>query len=687
MPGGSLCLFQYETRTTEGGEAISVVDVLKRAEAWFLGHVTDRWPPDSKETELQAHFYRVGYGILLGKTFYSDVLKGHGEFFAVRDMHRFYVGRSQEQPPMIATSAIVLTSVYQVVDAREDLQAIFPWITNDAWEPEKFIECQERQRQNKSNDFGDIARVNGHWWELGEEPCVFRDGKKLLEVLSSVAPNGDAWSMVNKSIGVDFTLKNIYHIGLCYPGRFGEREWLFVVVLARAEKSNGLPAVLTDDQKRARFEAAEVGCIPVHGLTPNEIGKRNESVVSPQIASMKVAMVGLGALGSKVGEMLAQAGVTHFNLCDGDILHVGNVARHVGGLRDSGAPKTEVVANRIRDVNPYAQITVFNKHINSPSQEEVRDFFTDVDLIISTIADEGTESGFNELAVEMGTPVIYGRSMRRGQMGRIFVVRPGVDACKTCLGMIARRNASDWISVIERSEDALLHECGRPVIAGSAVDLAFVSGYIARTAIDFLESDSSLKNHLVWTLRGTEEFDGQLNFPFSIFQANFEPEPGCPSCGSTRVSGISLLSSVRDFIVTEVASSPTVETGGILIGRIDGTTAIVTRATGPGPKAVRTVTRFERDIEFAQKELDAESSKDASMVYIGEWHSHLVAEPVPSGRDVLSLTGIAQSSNYATDCPIMLICGFDPEKKTVGELKGWVFPVESSMRSIKITHV
>jgi hypothetical protein len=144
---------------------------------------------------------------------------------------------------------------------------------------------------------------------------------------------------------------------------------------------------------------------------------------------------------------------------------------------------------------------------------------------------------------------------------------------------------------------------------------------------------------------------------------------------------------VRDFIVTEVASSPTVETGGILIGRIDGTTAIVTRATGPGPKAVRTVTRFERDIEFAQKELDAESSKDASMVYIGEWHSHLVAEPVPSGRDVLSLTGIAQSSNYATDCPIMLICGFDPEKKTVGELKGWVFPVESSMRSIKITHV
>ena len=72
------------------------------------------------------------------------------------------------------------------------------------------------------------------------------------------------------------------------------------------------------------------------------------------------------------------------------------------------------------------------------------------------------------------------------------------------------------------------------------------------------------------------------------------------------------------------------------------------------------------------------------MVYIGEWHSHLVAEPVPSGRDALSLTGIAQSSNYATNCPIMLICGFDQEKKTVGSLKGWVFPVESSMREVML---
>jgi integrative and conjugative element protein (TIGR02256 family) len=684
MPSGSLCLFQYETRTPEGGQAISITDVLRRAESWFLGHVTGRWPPDSKETELESHFFKVGFGILLGKTFYSDVLKGHGEFFAVKDVHRFYVGRSQEEPPLIATAATVLTSVYKVVDAREDLSAIFPWIANNAWEPKAFVECQERQRQSKQIDFGDVARLSGHWWELHSEPEVFRNGKKLLEVLSSVAPNCDAWSMVSNSLGTDLTLKNVQHIGLCYPGRFGKREWLIVVVLTEPEKSNGPATVLTDSQKRARFEAGTVACVPVHGLTPNEIGKRNETVVAPQISSKKVAFVGVGALGSKVAEILAQAGVSHFKLCDGDILHVGNVARHVGGLRDSGALKTEVVANRIWDVNPYAQITVLDQYITNPSHDEVRALFADVDLIISTVADEGTESGFNDLAVDLRIPAIYGRSMRRGQMGRVFIVRPGIDACKTCLGMISGDNTSEWISVSERSDDALLHECGRPVIAGSAADLVFVSGLIARTAIDYMESAPSLKNHLVWTLRATGEFGERLSTPFSVAQSNFEPQPGCPSCGTAKVNSISLPESVRDFIVTEVASSPNVETGGILIGRINGTTAIVNRATGPGPKAVRSATRFERDVEYAQQELDMDSTNDPSNVYIGEWHSHLVATPVPSGRDVLSLTGIAQASNYATDCPIMLICGFDKEKSSVGELKGWAFPVESSMKCVPI---
>ena len=42
MAGGALCLFQRETRGTEGGEAVSAIDVLRRAEDW-LSLIGWRW--------------------------------------------------------------------------------------------------------------------------------------------------------------------------------------------------------------------------------------------------------------------------------------------------------------------------------------------------------------------------------------------------------------------------------------------------------------------------------------------------------------------------------------------------------------------------------------------------------------------------------------------------------------------
>ena len=429
MPHGVLCLFQYETRVEDGGESIRAVDVLKRAEAWFMGHATGRWPPDSIESELQSHFYR-SQGILLSEVFYSDALHGRGEFYAVSDVHRVYTGKSQQEPPLIMTAATTGDGIFEVIDAKRDLENIFPWLTNDAWQPQAFLEWQERQRQRKHVEFGDVARIRGCWWQLPSEPTVFRDGKGLLSVLATVANGDEVWRMVSNALGTDITLKNVQHIGLCYPGRSGRREWLFLKVKTGTLQAKGGFGVWTEDEKRERFEKAEISCIPAHGLTRKEMNFRNETNIASDIAQKKVALLGLGALGSKVAELLGQAGVAWFKLCDGDNLNVGNVARHVGGLSDCGAPKTEVVGRRIWEVNPYAHIEVLQNYAN-PSQSEVQEFFTGVDLIICTIADEGAESGFNDLAIAINTPVIYGRALRRGQMGRVFIVRPHIDACKT----------------------------------------------------------------------------------------------------------------------------------------------------------------------------------------------------------------------------------------------------------------
>ena len=104
----------------------------------------------------------------------------------------------------------------------------------------------------------------------------------------------------------------------------------------------------------------------------------------------------------------------------------------------------------------------------------------------------------------------------------------------------------------------------------------------------------------------------------------------------------------------------------MLIGYVDeARRAVVLRATGPGPGVERSATLFSRDVPFIQAELErAVAELGERGLYLGEWHSHLEAEPSPSPTDIGSLFGIASAPNYLTRCPVMIVVGYDPVMPT-----------------------
>jgi integrative and conjugative element protein (TIGR02256 family) len=128
------------------------------------------------------------------------------------------------------------------------------------------------------------------------------------------------------------------------------------------------------------------------------------------------------------------------------------------------------------------------------------------------------------------------------------------------------------------------------------------------------------------------------------------------------------------------------ETGGILIGFVDAKgRAIVLRATQPGPSATRSAAVFRRDVAFVQGELDRAGRELGSRgTYIGEWHSHLVPDPEPSSTDIDSLLGIADSANYLTKCPVMLIAGLNAQARAVTRVRAWAFPVGGRVYAISL---
>lgn len=84
-----------------------------------------------------------------------------------------------------------------------------------------------------------------------------------------------------------------------------------------------------------------------------------------KLYSSRVALFGVGGVGGACAEALARSGVGAIDLFDGDVVSVSNINRQVVALHSSvGRPKAEVMAERIRDINPACKVRAFNLFID-----------------------------------------------------------------------------------------------------------------------------------------------------------------------------------------------------------------------------------------------------------------------------------------------------------------------------------
>ena len=81
-----------------------------------------------------------------------------------------------------------------------------------------------------------------------------------------------------------------------------------------------------------------------------------------KLKDAKVAIFGVGGVGSYTAEALARAGVGHFVLVDKDEICLTNLNRQIHALHSTiGKAKVEVMKSRILDINSEAEVTVFQE--------------------------------------------------------------------------------------------------------------------------------------------------------------------------------------------------------------------------------------------------------------------------------------------------------------------------------------
>jgi len=150
-----------------------------------------------------------------------------------------------------------------------------------------------------------------------------------------------------------------------------------------------------------------------------------------RLAKSKVLLIGCGALGSVLAEMMVRAGVGELRIVDRDFLELSNLQRQM--LYDEedlagNLPKAEAAGRKLRNINHEVNVTPI---VADANHESIEYFLESVDLILDGTDNLQTRFLINDAAVKNSLPWIYSAAL--AARGMVLVILPGGKPCLRCL--------------------------------------------------------------------------------------------------------------------------------------------------------------------------------------------------------------------------------------------------------------
>lgn len=113
------------------------------------------------------------------------------------------------------------------------------------------------------------------------------------------------------------------------------------------------------------------GVMPAPDVLEHMMAARHTPKVYEKVKNARVAVAGLGGLGSHIAMMLARTGVGELFLVDFDLVEPSNLNRQNYGIRHLGMAKTQAMAEQIREVNPYITVRVKQCRVTQDNAAEL----------------------------------------------------------------------------------------------------------------------------------------------------------------------------------------------------------------------------------------------------------------------------------------------------------------------------
>lgn len=192
----------------------------------------------------------------------------------------------------------------------------------------------------------------------------------------------------------------------------------------------------------------EKGMLPSQDAFEQMLCSRHTPQVHKRVKHARIAVAGLGGLGSHIAIMLARTGVGHLHLIDFDVVESSNLNRQAYKVKHLGLPKTRALADEIREANPFVAVTADDVRLTEDNIPELfaEDFIicealdnpADKAMLVNTVTDAFPD----KYVIAASGMAGYGSSnaiITRKITDRFYLCGDGSSAARPGQGLMAPR--------------------------------------------------------------------------------------------------------------------------------------------------------------------------------------------------------------------------------------------------------
>jgi len=160
-------------------------------------------------------------------------------------------------------------------------------------------------------------------------------------------------------------------------------------------------------------------------LAMKELGLKGQR----KLAKSKVAIIGIGGLGTVASLHLALSGVGYLRLIDQDTVEIQNLHRQIlYSMDDVHYPKAEVAAERLAKLNPLLKAEPVSENLHTGNVEAL---LSGVDCVVDGLDNMLTRYLVNRTCAKLDVPYVFGAAI--GIEGNLSVFNPPETPCLECI--------------------------------------------------------------------------------------------------------------------------------------------------------------------------------------------------------------------------------------------------------------